>query len=291
MLSSSRKSSAMKTRISLLLSFIAFSSAFAPNSRSTLGTSKHSYSLKRYTIATTAGQGADSPKEVGASLSVQRLEESDLTSAAELCVQCFFGEARFSPLKASHLRQLCKEQRADLAAKLDKPDLSSLFCLRTADSEARELVGVVELSLSPAFVFLGPGEAQSERGRPLLSNLAVGPRYRGRGSGRALTEACEVEAVTWGFSEVVLQVDEDNAGARAFYSSAGYAELFQDRSARRYNAGGVWLSSERTVRCTLRKELDPAASGSRRPGSNPIAEALSEAWASLGGAVGRLFRQ
>jgi ribosomal protein S18 acetylase RimI-like enzyme len=222
---------------------------------------------------------------------VQRLEAADLTAAAELCVLCFFGEAGFSPLKASHLRRLCGEQRADLASKLNKPGVSSLFGLRSAGGEADELVGVVELTLSPAFVFLGPGLAQAERGRPLLSNLAVSPRCRSRGYGRALVAACEAEALAWGFAEVVLQVDEDNAGARAFYSSVGYAELFQDRSARRYNAGGVWLSSERTVRCTLRKELDPAASGSRRPGSNPIAEALSEAWASLGGAVGRLFRQ
>jgi ribosomal protein S18 acetylase RimI-like enzyme len=276
----------MKARISLLLSFIAFSSAFAPTSRSKLGTT--SRPLKRHAIATAADQGAVSPQEAAASLRVQRLDESDLTAAAELCVQCFFGEARFSPLKASHLRQLCKEQRADLAAKLDKPDVSSLFCLRTAADEAGEFVGVVEVSLSPAFVFLGPGEAQSERGRPLLSNLAVDPRYRGRGLGRALTEACENEAVTWGFSEIVLQVDEDNSGARAFYESVGYREVFQDRSARRYNADGLWLSSERTARCTLCKDLTSLVE-SRKSQADLLVEALLKAWAGLEGALGSLI--
>ena len=55
------------------------------------------------------------------------------------------------------------------------------------------------------------------------------------------------------------QVEEDNMGARSFYRSLGYVELFTDPASRRYDASSFFLRNVRTSKMTLRKELELAA--------------------------------
>eukprot|EP00611_Tribonema_gayanum_P029795 TRINITY_DN807_c0_g1_i2.p2 TRINITY_DN807_c0_g1~~TRINITY_DN807_c0_g1_i2.p2 ORF type:complete len:141 (-),score=36.08 TRINITY_DN807_c0_g1_i2:214-636(-) len=100
--------------------------------------------------------------------------------------------------------------------------------------------------------------------RPVISNLAVSPRMRRFGIGSSLLKACQEEVLSWGYQELVLQVEEDNAGARAFYQRMGFDTLFVDRAARRYDTSGFLLQNVRCSKLTLRKLL-PQSSGARVP--------------------------
>ena len=63
--------------------------------------------------------------------------------------------------------------------------------------------------------------------RPLLNvhDLAVLPDYRGRGIGRALLAAVEDRARKLGCCKLTLEVQSDNAPARALYRSAGFGDF------------------------------------------------------------------
>ncbi len=55
-----------------------------------------------------------------------------------------------------------------------------------------------------------------------LSNIAVAPKHRGLGAGRALLSAGEAEAARRSSPQMVLDVEEANEDALAFYGRAGY---------------------------------------------------------------------
>jgi ribosomal-protein-alanine N-acetyltransferase len=58
-----------------------------------------------------------------------------------------------------------------------------------------------------------------------LSHIAILSRYRGQGAGRELLAATESRARQQGASRIVLDVEEHNDGARAFYSRLGYRDV------------------------------------------------------------------
>jgi ribosomal protein S18 acetylase RimI-like enzyme len=64
----------------------------------------------------------------------------------------------------------------------------------------------------------------SFRGRPLLNihDLAVRPEARGRGVGRQLLEALEVEARRLGCCKLTLEVRSDNTRAMELYRKVGF---------------------------------------------------------------------
>lgn len=55
-----------------------------------------------------------------------------------------------------------------------------------------------------------------------LSNIAVTPEHRGCGAGTALLSAGEASAARGGAGRIVLDVEEGNERARAFYGRSGY---------------------------------------------------------------------
>lgn len=61
---------------------------------------------------------------------------------------------------------------------------------------------------------------------PVLSNLAVRETSRGRGLGKDVCERCAVIARGWGFSEMMLLVEEANGPARKLYESLGYQRVW-----------------------------------------------------------------
>ena len=58
-----------------------------------------------------------------------------------------------------------------------------------------------------------------------LYNLAVSPRFRGRGAGRELLEAVLTETRRRGAEKIFLEVRESNAAARGLYQSAGFGVI------------------------------------------------------------------
>ena len=88
--------------------------------------------------------------------------------------------------------------------------------LLTDDFEAETdvfsgLRGTIELSMQPTTGETAPSmpipmkrKLQQGEVKPYISNLVVAPRFRRRGFGKKLVEACEAKAVALGFSEVYL---------------------------------------------------------------------------------------
>jgi ribosomal protein S18 acetylase RimI-like enzyme len=94
--------------------------------------------------------------------------------------------------------------------------------------------------------------------RPVLTNLSVAPSARGSGVGSALVEMCEqVVKNEWSrkYSEIVLEVEEENINAQRFYENRGYVALFSDPTSRRFDASGIILRKERTTKICYRKDL------------------------------------
>jgi ribosomal protein S18 acetylase RimI-like enzyme len=71
------------------------------------------------------------------------------------------------------------------------------------------------------------------RARPLLNvhDLAVIPKHRGNGVGRALLGECERRAVRQGCCKLTLEVQDNNARARALYESFGFEDFAVAHSA------------------------------------------------------------
>ncbi|CAN0107793.1 unnamed protein product [Scytosiphon promiscuus] len=176
----------------------------------------------------------------------------DLDEAGALCIKVFFGQPD-SPWKAAQLRQLLHEQRQDLESRCSRKESVMFKAIDTRRKDA--MVGFVEVSETSGSKYgMGSGVPVADT-RPVVSNLAVDPRERRSGVGSALMEACEDLVKTWHFEEIILQVEEDNETALAFYGGKGFHTLFVDRAARRYDTSGFLLQNVRTSKLTMRKAL------------------------------------
>jgi ribosomal protein S18 acetylase RimI-like enzyme len=71
------------------------------------------------------------------------------------------------------------------------------------------------------------------KARPLLNihDLAVVPKYRGMGVGRALLQAAEEHARRAGCCKMTLEVQDDNTRARALYRRCGFEDFVIGNSA------------------------------------------------------------
>ncbi|CAM9363437.1 unnamed protein product [Discosporangium mesarthrocarpum] len=196
--------------------------------------------------------------------------------------QVFFGVGD-SPWKAAQLRQLMKEQRQDLKTRFDSEESVRFKAIDT--HRGGEMVGFVEISAMPGTKYgMGSGIMPSDV-RPVVSNLAVKERARCCGIGSALMAACHDMVVTWGYREMVLQVEEDNVGAIRFYTRLGFHKLFVDRAARRYDTSGFLLQNVRTSKITMVKMLySEIPTKARRP-----ADSVIEHLTSLLSHLGRAF--
>ena len=105
---------------------------------------------------------------------------------------------------------------------------------------ARETSALIahERSRCAGFAVMSFGD---ERAHLVL--LAVEPRYRRRGIGRALRDWLLASASTAGLSSVHLELLEDNAAARAFYRSLGFTETLR--------LPGYYRGRKAAVRMTL----------------------------------------
>ena len=81
----------------------------------------------------------------------------------------------------------------------------------------------------------------------ILANVAVHPRQRGRGIGRALTAACLELAYEKAAAAVRLQVDKDNQQAQVLYASLGFRPV----TTRTTWHGGLCLCMPDTPALTL----------------------------------------
>lgn len=99
--------------------------------------------------------------------------------------------------------------------------------LKEDEEKSKKLIGFVDVSLQPCdgeLHALDPLSLEERKLRhptpgilqPYVCNLLVSPVYRGRGYGRVLMQACEVEAKKWGYDNIFLHV-EKTGSALGFY--------------------------------------------------------------------------
>jgi len=97
----------------------------------------------------------------------------------------------------------------------------------------------LELALPGVFALIDPGGAmvmaRIAADEAEILTLAVHPAMRRRGLARALLQAAATIAAEEGAAAMFLEVALRNAGARALYAAAGFAEVGQRR---RYYADG-----------------------------------------------------
>ena len=110
--------------------------------------------------------------------------------------------------------------------------------LRTAGYLAR-WYGPAVIARLPRLARAGGAVESLARDDFYLSHIAVLPGCRGRGAGAQLLRASEDRARGLGARRLVLDVEEHNAGARAFYARMGYGQV----SVVRIDLGGHGLFS------------------------------------------------
>jgi ribosomal-protein-alanine N-acetyltransferase len=125
----------------------------------------------------------------------------------------------FAPMVAADLPQVMEIERLSFATDPWTPglflhelklDFSRLHLARTADAEHR-LVGYA--------CWWAVGDEVH------ILNLAVHPRARGCGAGRALVQHILDDAVAHHAASVSLEVRPENAGALALYRAMGFAAI------------------------------------------------------------------
>lgn len=174
-------------------------------------------------------------------LKVERAGELDMLRASSLCCTVFFGRPGFNIIRSIQLAQLRREQFADITARAAR----SRTTFYKVSSVAGELVAFAEVSLGSSIY----------PGRPVLSNLAVETSWRRRGLAMRLVNACEEEAVSWGFDEILLLVDSDNSGAIDLYKNAGYCAFLSNSSSQRYDMSGFLRRVVPVTRLVMRKNM------------------------------------
>eukprot|EP00882_Tetradesmus_deserticola_P030220 GHRQ01033915.1.p1 GENE.GHRQ01033915.1~~GHRQ01033915.1.p1 ORF type:complete len:235 (+),score=67.45 GHRQ01033915.1:78-782(+) len=201
----------------------------------------------RIKVAACAASAALKATEVPCGkVTVEFLQPNEVQGAGLLLTRAFAGTPEAVKLhEAVSFMQnhVSDEEEVTLVAKLVPTDPSLL-----PPGKPSRLVGVASLSFSQRgrepFSSLAPPAQQ-----PYLSNMAVDPKVRRQGIGRAMLEACDAAAQDRGQDTVWLHVRQADAAALQLYTSYGYVEVGRDPAA----VPGVfglllWQGTARAVR-------------------------------------------
>jgi len=192
-------------------------------------------------------------------VSVRTLERSEARNAcpkvASLCAENILGaEGR------NDQALLANALRADLSRKLAVGSNTIAVLLAEDNGETVGCAAIEACPLSPNAI---SGDRLGREGaldagvepRPLLTSLAVDPKYRRKGLGRRLCKEAEALAKDWGYDEVLLKVESDNRKAQNLYRKVGYRTVYVDKEAERPEAGTSGVKFVPTVQYAMRKSL------------------------------------
>ncbi|CAM9431548.1 unnamed protein product [Chrysoparadoxa australica] len=159
-------------------------------------------------------------------------------------------------------RQLAREQYRDMRVRYGemvgaKKLKTALFLAKDSDGEIIGCAGLeVNVCRDKKFGLRFQDQGDDTKLRPLLSNLVVFQGARKQGLGKQLTARCEKEARSWGYTEVLLLVDEENKAARKLYQKCGYRQLFRNTEGSRLDPFGRSVTNAPTTLLCLRKDLN-----------------------------------
>ena len=117
-----------------------------------------------------------------------------------------------------------------------------------------EIMGCAGIEVSKVST---PNGKSIQNAAPLMSNLAVGKKFRRRGLAEDLVKATEeVARKQWGYDECYLFVEKQNTAAVKLYRKLGYVQQWEDETAKTLvpTARGAVVSSPTTIVC-MRKRI------------------------------------
>lgn len=211
-------------------------------------------------------------------ITIQEVQRQDLRIVASVCIESFFGTPeKLNPIRSMQLATLLDEQFADLRSRFGGRAVGGSVFLQALDEDG-QIQGVVEIGVTQSMKwgFEQYGVPVRDE-RPYLANLSVRPGARRQGIGRALVQACEhLVQNSWGFDELILQVEDTNQQARKLYRELGYVDLYTDATGRKYELSGMSIKNVRINKVTLRKPLVPSTAAIK----NPL-NSLAAMWSQL----------
>jgi len=161
-------------------------------------------------------------------------DDSKLTEAGQFFTKAFWagksgGAAELTKFQAASLeRQQVNEFRRRYGKFVGPKDRRAELIV--CQNGAGELMGCAGIELDN--VQKSDGRGQSVRA-PLMSNLAVGRKWRRKGLAEVLVQAAEMLArKEWGYNEVFLYVEKRNTPAVRLYKKMGYRKYWEDDTAR-----------------------------------------------------------
>lgn len=176
-------------------------------------------------------------------------------------MDAFFLDGDTDALEPAPRRALVASALRDLQSRYSGGGNRALLLVRGPGGAVLGCAGVEPQPFLGNAVLRGTRRASPPLGavlRPVVSNLAVARRARGRGLARALMRAAEAAAAAWGFDECLLLVDRGNARARRLYAGLGYRPLKGgEESATTLRVAAGRVDEAPVVNVCLRKSLRP----------------------------------
>lgn len=150
--------------------------------------------------------------------------------------------------KKSLEKSQTKEFRRRYGFKLSKKK-SELILAKNSNGEIMGCTGL-EVDL-----ISDPNDQRDGFQAPLMSNVAVGRKFRRRGVAEELVKKAEEVASDWGYNELYLLVEKRNNPAVKLYSKAGYRRIWEDTQAKTLVPSQGDVVTESTVILCMRKKL------------------------------------
>lgn len=185
-------------------------------------------------------------------------DDDKLTDAGQFFTEAFWasksgGASELTKFQAASLeRQQVNEFRRRYGKYVGPKDRRAELII--CQNGAGELMGCAGIEVDN--VQKSDGRGQSVRA-PLMSNLAVGKKFRRKGLAEDLVQAAELLArKEWGFEEVYLYVEKSNTSAVKLYKKLGYRTVWEDDKAKTLiPTEGGQLKTAPTVIVCMKKRL------------------------------------
>lgn len=163
-------------------------------------------------------------------------EDNELVDAAKCFTDAFWagkagGAKELSPkqlksLGNSQIAEFRKRYGSKLRNKAQDRRAELVVCKNDQSGDIYGCAGIEVSSIST------PNGKRTKFAGPLMSNLAVGRKYRRKGIAEDLVKATEELALKeWGYDECYLFVEKKNAPALKLYKKLGYKVQWEDDTA------------------------------------------------------------
>jgi len=208
------------------------------------------------------GLGAIFSRPQGTKVRPSLGDRNDLSSAGVFFTDAFWASKLGKDLKelsSAQRKTLLRQQQSEFAKRYGQR-LGSMTNDRRAElilceNGKGELMGCAGIEIdsvsNPNDQFMTPIQA------PLMSNVAVGKKFRRKGLAEDLVKAAEdLVRRNWGYDECYLLVEKKNTAAVRLYRKLGYSTVWEDKTAKTLTPtkSGAIKTTQTVIVC-MRKRL------------------------------------